>query len=133
MPPIDLCNHESNSLSADYSLRTAVHRYWGGPYTKPSPEENLARIMRLVNELMDDGKCIPVCPMIEVHYLHLDKPRDYEFWLQRCVDTILPCAAYLYLPGESSGVEREKVTMQRAGKPLFSSKDDLYKWIDSGR
>lgn len=101
----------------------------GGPYTRPSPEANLARMVALVNEILDEGVVFPLCPMIEVHYLHVSKERDYDFWLDRCIELMKPCDYYLYLSGESSGVEKEKKAMEEAGKPIFATKENLYRHV----
>lgn len=105
----------------------------GGPYTRPSPEANLSRIVAFVNEILDDGIVFPLCPMIEVHYLHVSKERDYNFWLDRCIELMKPCDYYLYLSGESSGVTKEKEVMAKAGKPIFDNKTDLYEFLEVAR
>jgi len=110
----------------------------GGPWSKPDPEENIKQIVSLFVELWRDGKCFPICPMIEQHLIHSRYQLiDYEHGLQRCFEFIDSSHAAIFRAGESSGKVREKIRFSEKNiivfenKEVQESKKQLYQWIET--
>lgn len=100
------------------------------PYTKPDPAVNINISVKMFNRLMDDGKCVPI-NMLWTHFYHCINPRSYEDWLAYCMSFLPLCQAVLRLPGESSGVDREVQVAVEMGIPVFTSIEDLYKFLEN--
>ncbi len=118
-------NAENEFLSISSKKRVFI----ASPYTKPDPCINVNISSKVLSDLLDDGKCIPVT-MLWTHFFHSIHPRSYESWLFYCMSFIPICDAMLVLPGESSGKDREVEIAKSLGKPIFYSKEELYSWID---
>lgn len=109
----------------------------GGPWSKPDPEENVRLTAKLFMSLWNDGKCFPICPMLEQHLIHSKyQPIDYDEGLSRCYDFINMCDAAIFRAGESSGktgeilVCREYKIIHFENDDIEESKKELYQWIE---
>jgi len=98
------------------------------PYTKPDPGVNINNAVKVFNQLIDEGRCVPVC-MLWTHFFHCIQPRSYEDWLAYCMSFLPLCQALLRLPGESSGCDREIEIAKSLGIPVFYSIEELNKFI----
>lgn len=113
--------------------------YVASPYTKGDPAINTHFQCRIFDELLTDGKVLPVVPLIS-HFQHLMFPRDYHDWINYDLDMIPLYAACLrlkaehpalkYLQAESSGADGEEREFKKQGKPVFYDKASLYDWAD---
>lgn len=112
--------------------------YIASPYTKGDPAINTYCQMRAFHELMDDGLVWPVVPLMS-HFLHLARPRPYQDWIDydlalldrydACLRINAKYGAMDYLVTESSGADGEVKRFREAGKPVFYSKEALYRWV----
>lgn len=110
----------------------------GGPWSKPDPEENVRLTSELFMSLWEDGKCFPICPMLEQHLIHSKYQKiDYDEGLSRCYQFIPFCDAAIFRAGESSGKLGEQMICRSNGVIFFEnddiekSKRELYLWIES--
>jgi hypothetical protein len=109
-------------------LKKAKLVFISTPYTKPDVGTNIHRAVKVFNQLLDEGKCVPMC-MLWTHFFHCIHNRSYEDWLAYCMIHIPLCDALLVLPGESSGVEREVEIAKALGIPVFYDIESLNKWL----
>jgi hypothetical protein len=90
--------------------------------------------------MLTDGKAWPIAPLWS-HFQHTIFPRPYADWIgydqallplyDACVrlDAEVPHAGYTQ--HESAGADGEVAAFKALGKPVFSSIEALYAWIDS--
>lgn len=113
--------------------RTYVDRpmvYVAGPYSSPDPVANTHETVHRASEMIDDGKVTPVVPHLTLLW-HLVAPRtDVEFWYAYDLAILARCDAVLRLDGASTGADREVAFAEEIGKPVFTSKAELYAWVD---
>lgn len=114
--------------------------YIASPYSKGDPALNTQFQCHVFDQLLKDGRVLPVAPLWS-HFQHLLFPRPYEDWinydqamlpLYDCclrLDAIFPNVGYHQ--SESSGADLEVASFRSLGKPVFSSIDELYNWIES--
>jgi hypothetical protein len=111
--------------------------YIASPYSKGDVAMNVHFQCKIFNQLLGDGKVLPVAPLWS-HFQHLLFPRPYEDWIRydqamlRLYDCCLRLPAnleeYNYKQNESSGADAEVASFERMGKPIFYSLEDLYAW-----
>lgn len=112
--------------------------YVASPYTKGDAAINTHFQCKIFNQLMDDGKVWPVVPLWS-HFQHTVFPRPYKDWiaydkaLLKLYDACLRLSAEIpelnYSESESSGADGEVEYFQTAGKPVFYSIEELYRWV----
>jgi hypothetical protein len=95
--------------------------YVAAPYSKGDVEENVRVAITAAHTLMDAGYA-PYCPHLS-HYMHLQRPRDYEDWMALDFVWLTACNALVRLPGESSGADREVEFAKGYGIPVFGGVD----------
>jgi hypothetical protein len=116
--------------------------YIASPYTRGDVAMNTHFQCKIFDELLGEGKVIPVAPLWS-HFQHTLFPRRYADWIDydqsmlHLYDACLRLSADLpnlgYSQGESTGAEAEVSTFQRLGRPVFYSKVELYRWVDGRR
>lgn len=113
--------------------------YIASPYTKGDVAMNTHYQCKVFDQLIGDGKVLPVAPLWS-HFQHLLFPRPYEDWINYdqamlklydcCLRLSANLPAYNYNQDQSSGADAEVLSFQRMGKPIFFSIQDLYEWVD---
>lgn len=113
--------------------------YIASPYTKGDVAMNTHFQCKIFDQLLTDGKVLPVAPLWS-HFQHLLFPRKYDDWIHydqamlKLYDCCLRLSAdlptYSYKQCESSGADAEVKTFECMGKPIFFSIEDLYSWVD---
>jgi hypothetical protein len=83
-----------------------IRIYVAGPYSTGDPVTNTKRAIDAGNVLLDAG-FIPFIPHLTMFW-HLMHPHEYETWLAYDFEWLDTCDAFLRLPGESSGADREQ-------------------------
>jgi hypothetical protein len=101
--------------------------YVAGPYTKPSPLENVHKAIDAAEILLKHGFMVYVPHLTHYwemyHYQH-----PYEWWLEFDKAWIRKCNAMLRLPGESNGSDLEVKYAQDHYMPVFFSIEELLKF-----
>jgi len=121
---------EVNAAEYEYLDRPLV--YVAAPYTRPDPVENTHRLIKAVDELIDDGLVTPMAPHLTLLW-HLVSPRPLEFWYAYDLATLVRCDALYRVVGESSGADREVAFALDRGIPVFYARDELYEWARTTR
>ena len=116
--------------------------YIASPYSKGDQAINTHFQCKIFNRLMDDGKVWPVAPLWS-HFQHTLFPRSYSDWIEydkallHLYDACLRLNAEIndlnYSESDSSGADSEVDYFKSVGKPVFSSIDSLYKWVDADK
>lgn len=115
--------------------RTYVDRpmvYVAAPYTRPDPVQNTHDLVHEVSTMVDEEKVTPFAPHLTLLW-HVIAPRPLDFWYAYDLATLARCDAVLRLPGASTGADREVEFAVEIGKPVFTSKAELYAWADARR
>ena len=109
------------------------------PYTKGDPAANAHFQCRIFDQLLTDGRVLPVVPLWS-HFQHSVFPRAYEDWIDYDLamlplyDCCLRLDAHLpeigYSETESSGADGEANRFLELGKPVFHSLEELFKWVE---
>ena len=97
--------------------------YISSPYTNGDVEANVKIQMDTFVKLKDAG-FVPIAPLL-LHFIHIDYPRDYEFWFDACISYLKRCDILLRLPGESGGADREVEEAKKLGIETYFGMDDL--------
>lgn len=110
------------------------------PYTKGDPAINTHFQCKVFDQLLQDGRVLPVAPLWS-HFQHTLFPRPYNDWIEydQAMLELYDCCLRLpasfpdidYFEKESSGADAEVETFRRYGKPIFFSVSELYEWLDS--
>jgi hypothetical protein len=101
-----------------------------GPYTKPSPQENVANAIAMGTDLVSSGLCIPSIPLL-VHTWDEHHPHTYQFWIEYTKHLLSKCDYLLRLPGESKGADDEVILAGELNIPVFFSRDDLINYLEA--
>jgi len=114
--------------------------YIASPYTRGDQAINTHFQCKIFDRLLGDGKVLPVAPLWS-HFQHLVFPRPYEDWIAydqamlHLYDCCLRLPADLpeagYSEERSSGADGEAEAFRKLDKPVFSSIDELYCWVDT--
>ena len=99
----------------------SIKVYIAGPYTIGDTQRNVAHAMEMFNQVADAGY-FPHCPHL-YHFLHVDRPREYEEWLRLDFAWIDVCDMVIRLPGESPGAEREVERANELGIPVYGERE----------
>jgi hypothetical protein len=115
--------------------------YIASPYTKGDVGMNAHFQCKVFDQLLTEGKVIPVAPLWS-HFQHMAFPRPYSDWIayDQALLHLYDCCVRLpaslpelgYLQSDSTGADAEVETFMRLGKPVFTSLDSLYEWVDAG-
>lgn len=101
-----------------------------GPYTKPSPKENVANAIAMGTDLVSTGLCIPSIPLL-VHMWDSHHPHSYQFWIEYTKHLLSKCDYLLRLPGESKGADDEVLLAGELNIPVFYSRDALIHYLET--
>ncbi len=114
--------------------------YIASPYTKGDPAINTHFQCSIFNQLISDGKVLPVAPLWS-HFQHVLFPRPYDDWINynRQMLGLYDCCLRLsvnlpeldYNEKSSSGADEEVEYFKRINKPVFYSIEELYDWVDN--
>jgi hypothetical protein len=113
--------------------------YIASPYTKGDVAMNTHFQCRIFDQLLDDGRVLPVAPLWS-HFQHTVFPRPYGDWITYdqemlpLYDCCLRLAADVpdvgYQEHHSTGADAEVETFRQLGKPVFHSIRELLAWVD---
>ena len=113
--------------------------YIASPYTRGDPAMNTHFQCKIFDQLLGDGKVLPVAPLWS-HFQHVLFPRPYQDWINytqamlKLYDCCLRLSTTLphmgYDVSESPGADAKVETFRRLDKPMFFSIDELYRWVD---
>jgi hypothetical protein len=92
--------------------------YIAGPYSTGDVAVNVHNAMAAFHELADRGFA-PFCPHLS-HFLHMQRERPYEFWIELDNQFLPFCQGVLRLPGESRGADGEVELARKLEIPVFS-------------
>lgn len=106
------------------SMRPKV--YIAAPYTKGDVAINVRTAIEAGSRLWDTGFA-PFIPHL-THFWHLVTPKPYQEWLEIDNEWLPVCNAFLRLPGESSGADKEEALAKSLGIPVFYNEMELLKW-----
>jgi hypothetical protein len=99
--------------------------YIASPYSIGDKEENVRVQMECGLQLLDLG-FTPYVPLV-THYMELISPRDYNVWLDNCLEWLVVCDIVLRLPGESIGADIEVAYAEQHKIPVVYSIEELKK------
>ena len=113
--------------------------YIASPYTKGDVALNANFQCKIFDELLGGGRVLPVAPLWS-HFQHLLFPRPYEDWIRYdqemlrlydcCLRLTATNPALNYSQAESKGADAEVESFKSMGKPVFTSTQELYKWVE---
>jgi len=93
--------------------------YIAGPYTKGDRSENVRNAMRAMDKLIAHGH-EPFLPLL-THFQDLAFPRPWSDWMRVDLAWLPFAEAFVRLPGESEGADREMDLARERGIPVFQS------------
>jgi hypothetical protein len=112
--------------------------YIASPYTKGDVAINVWFQCTIFDELLADGRVLPIAPLWS-HFQHTLHPRPYREWIEYdqallhlydcCLRLCATNGALGYEQSESSGADGEVSAFERMGKPVFYSVDELLMWV----
>lgn len=112
--------------------------YLAGPYTKGDQALNVRSQLRIMNMLMDDGRCVPYAPLLS-HFSMFVQPRTWEDWMEHGYQIISRCDGLLrmaaadipmcYSQFESKGSDLEERFAKSIGIPVFLSTGKLFDYL----
>lgn len=115
--------------------------YIASPYTKGDPARNVKFQMDVFNHLLNSNLVIPIAPLMS-HFLHINRPREWEEWLDYDENIISRCDALLalgvvmfdsgipYIETESAGRDREVLLAKLLGISVFYDEKVLLAWAE---
>jgi hypothetical protein len=108
--------------------------YVAGPFSAPSREgidANIAAAVALALEVAKAG-AMPVCPHAKTSHPAFETLQPYTFWIRGTLALLRGCDALILCKGWelSSGTLGEIQEAKRLGIPVFSSIDDLRRWLE---
>lgn len=101
--------------------------YVAGPYTS-DPKGNVETAISICHVLMDLG-FYPYCPHLS-HFMHLQRERPYEDWMELDFEWLKVCDGVLRIPGKSSGADREILLAHEKDIPVFWSIPDIEDYFE---
>jgi len=103
--------------------------YIAGPYTYPDPVRNTHRVIKVADDLIDNG-FVPYIPHLTLLW-HIVSPRQPGFWYDYDYHLLKRCDAVLRIPGASMGADNEVKLAREHGIPVFESMEALNssKWL----
>jgi hypothetical protein len=114
--------------------------YIASPYSKGDVGMNTHFQCKVFNQLFNDGKVWPIAPLWS-HFQHTVFPRPYQDWIDydlamlhlydACLRLTAENTEANYKQYESTGADNEVKKFLSMNKPVFTSIEALYKWVDS--
>lgn len=114
--------------------------YIASPYTSGDPAINTNFQCRIFDAMLTAKLATPIAPLWS-HFQHTVFPRRYQDWIAYAEEIVARCDALVrldavepsigYRQSESSGADNEVRLARELGKPVFTTLDDLYQWIDT--
>ena len=98
--------------------------YIAAPYSRGDVAVNVRTAIECGTRLWDTGLFAPYIPHL-THFWHLVTPKPYAEWLDIDNQWIPVCSAFLRLPGESSGADKEEALARRLRIPVFYTEEGL--------
>lgn len=95
------------------------HLYIAGPYTKPDPIVNTNAALRIGMALWERELWVPHCPHLTLLW-HMVCPKPIETWYELDIAHLSRCDAFVRLPGESSGADREEAEARASGLQMVA-------------
>lgn len=114
------------SVSTDLVGKPLV--YLAGPYTLPSPDENVRETLRRAEEILAKGEAVPLVPHL-TQLWDLYHHKAVEGWYAYDLALLARCDALFRLPGPSRGAEVELQFAHARGIPAFDNDNDLDVWL----
>jgi len=113
--------------------------YIASPYTKGDPAINAHFQCKIFDQLLGDGKVLPVAPLWS-YFQHILFPRPYNDWIEydQAMLDLYDCCLRIkaeilqlgYEESDSKGADAEVQTFLQRGKPVFYSVEELYQWVE---
>jgi hypothetical protein len=82
------------------------HLYIAGPYTNPDPIVNTHAALRIGTGLFERGLYVPHVPHLTLLW-HMVTPKPIGHWYALDLAQMEMCNAFVRLPGESTGADKE--------------------------
>jgi hypothetical protein len=101
--------------------------YVAGPFSTGDTLANIDKAIKAGNELLDAG-FFPFVPHT-TFLMHMQKPREYRFWMNYCMVWLDECDAVYRLQGESPGADEEVAAAKGLMIPVFHSIDAIKAWF----
>lgn len=112
--------------------------YIASPYSKGDPAANAHFQCKIFDELLSSKLVLPIAPLWS-NFQHSVFPRPYQDWIDYD-QNMLPlydCCLRLnvslpnidYEETLSSGADAEVATFEKMGKPVFYTKEELFRWV----
>lgn len=101
--------------------------YIAGPISKGDRAHNLKQATDAARTLIDLGFA-PLCPHLTMH-LEWAFEVDHPTWIEVDLAWLSQADAALRLPGESLGADAEESFALESGIPVFTTIEELLKWI----
>jgi hypothetical protein len=95
--------------------------YISGPYTIGDVDSNVLTANQLGIRLMEQGHAVYI-PHLS-HYLNLQFPHDYEFWMDQDLMILPHCSYLIRIPGESKGADKEVELANKLGISVIQLAD----------
>lgn len=112
--------------------------YIASPYTSGDPAINTHFQCRIFDQLLGDGKVLPVAPLWS-HFQHTLFPRPYADWIaydqamlplyDACLRLYSKHEGTHYIQFDSKGADAEVDAFHAMGKPIFYTIEELYEWV----
>jgi len=104
-------------------MKRRLRVYTIGAYSKPNNNHNTFNAVKLGDRLWELGFA-PLIPHLS-HFWDTMSPHPYEMWLELDLALAHGCDVFLWdkewIPGESSGGEKEVTKGVEWGKPIYRS------------
>jgi hypothetical protein len=95
--------------------------YISGPYTLGDVDSNVLTANQLGIKLIEQGHAVYI-PHLS-HYLNLQLPHDYRFWMEQCLMWVSLSSYLIRIPGESAGADEEVKRAHELGIPVIQLVD----------
>jgi hypothetical protein len=105
--------------------------YLASPYSIGNKEHNVLYAMKVARDLRKLD--LMVYEPLLYHFADKEFHEPYDYWMKVVVSWLKACDCVLRLPGTSAGADRETLTAQRVGIPVFTSIDDLITYKETGK
>lgn len=97
--------------------------YVAGPLTQGGHTHNIRKAILAATALLDAGHA-PFLPHINYAW-DMVTPRDYEVWMDLCLEWVGQCKALIRLLGHSYGSDREVALAISLGIPVYNSVEEF--------
>lgn len=102
--------------------------YVAGPISKGPIDEHVRSAVHMGDRIMERGHAA-FLPQLSILWQFVT-PHTWEEWLQMDDTVIRKCDALFRMPGYSKGADREMCLARAINIPVFTTVDELEKWLD---